>query len=437
MDDKFLKYYSRKDVQKRIVESARGREIAVKFVEGFGKRPDILQYQNDVLEFAKRGATSFHISEERWDNPLMLKPGMTRKQLDDLRKGWDLIIDIDTKFLEYAKIAADLIIEAFKFYNLNHFSVKFSGGNGFHIGVPFESFPADITGIELKNYFPDGLRVVANCIKGLIKNHLSERILAVSNINEIAKTLEKKPEELTLNGKFNPFTVLDLDPVLISSRHMFRAPYSINEKRNLVSIPVKNPLKFNIKDAKIENVETEMGFLDDYKEGEASDLWERASEFRVDILKREDTKSLIKGSNEKTGANRNYNVPKIAIKNEELFPPCVKLMIIGVKEDGRKRAVLIMINYFKSLGWSLEEIENYLIEWNKKNYEPLRDGYIISQINWQKKNNQNILPPNCDNASYMKGIGVCKPDNFCRFIKNPAQYTLKKIRMNENKKGKK
>ena len=177
--------------------------------------------------------------------------------------------------------------------------------------------------------------------------------------------------------------------------------------------------------------------MDNYKEEEASHLWERASEYRVDILKREDNKSMIKGSNEKNNSNKNFSVPKIAIKNEELFPPCVKLMITGVKEDGRKRAVLIMINYFKSLGWTLEDIENYLIEWNKKNYEPLREGYIKSQINWQKKNNMNVLPPNCDNPSYMKGIGVCKPDNFCRLIKNPAQYTLKKLRIDENKKRKK
>ena len=437
MEDKFLKYYCRKDVQKRIVEIAKEREIAVKFVEGFGKRPDMLQYPNDVLEFAKRGATSFHVSEERWNNPMLLKPGMSKKQLDDLRKGWDLILDIDTKFLEYAKIAADLITEAFKFHNLNKFSIKFSGGNGFHIGVPFESFPKNISGIELKSYFPDGLRIVANYLKDLIKKHLSDRILEVSNINEIAKTLEKKPEDLKLKGEFNPFSVLDIDPILISSRHMFRAPYSVNEKRNLISIPVKNPLKFNIKDAKIENVETGLSFLDNYEEGEASHLWERASEYKVNIQMKENTKSLVKGSNEKTGAIRNFDVPKIAIKNEEFFPPCIKLMITGVKEDGRKRAILIMINYFKSLGWSLNEIETYLIEWNKKNYEPLREGYIKSQINWQKKNNQNVLPPNCDNPSYMKGIGVCKPDNFCKFIKNPAQYTLKKVRMEQNKKGKK
>ena len=62
MDEKFLKYYSRKDVQKKIVETAKEREVAVKFSEGFGKRPDILQYPNDVFEFAKRGAVQSRAS---------------------------------------------------------------------------------------------------------------------------------------------------------------------------------------------------------------------------------------------------------------------------------------------------------------------------------------------------------------------------------------
>src|SRR3989344_1070990 len=105
MQDKILKYYSRKDVQKAIVEEAKNREVAVRFTDAFGKRPDILQYPNDVYEFAKQGATSFHASEEHLNNPLSLQPGMSKKQLDELRIGWDLIIDLDSKFLEYSKIA--------------------------------------------------------------------------------------------------------------------------------------------------------------------------------------------------------------------------------------------------------------------------------------------------------------------------------------------
>ena len=38
---------------------------------------------------------------------------------------------------------------------------------------------------------------------------------------------------------------------------------------------------------------------------------------------------------------------------------------------------------------------------------------------------------------YMLGIGVCKPDNFCAKIKNPAQYTTRKAwGINRSNKGK-
>ncbi len=59
---------------------------------GFAKRPNILQYPQDVSEFAKDGATSFHVSEEHWNNPMELEPGMSKKKLDKLRTGWDLIL---------------------------------------------------------------------------------------------------------------------------------------------------------------------------------------------------------------------------------------------------------------------------------------------------------------------------------------------------------
>ena len=59
-----LMYYKRKEVQSAIVREAQDKECSVRFInEGFGKRPDILTYENDVLELAKKKATSFHCSE--------------------------------------------------------------------------------------------------------------------------------------------------------------------------------------------------------------------------------------------------------------------------------------------------------------------------------------------------------------------------------------
>ena len=122
-----LKFYSRKDIQKEIIKLSKNREVAVNFGEkGYGKRPDTLEYENDILELAKQGATSFHVSLERFKDPLKLKTGMSQKELEGLRTGFDIIIDLDTKIFEISKICAYLIIEALKFHNVKNISVKFS-----------------------------------------------------------------------------------------------------------------------------------------------------------------------------------------------------------------------------------------------------------------------------------------------------------------------
>src|SRR4030042_3266280 len=107
---KALKLYKRRDVQEEIIANAHNREIAIKYGEkGFGKRPDVLKYPNDILDLAKQGATSFHASEELWINPLQLDPMLSRKELEQLRSGWDLVLDIDCEVLEYSALAADLL----------------------------------------------------------------------------------------------------------------------------------------------------------------------------------------------------------------------------------------------------------------------------------------------------------------------------------------
>ena len=73
-----LRHYKREDVQRAIVACAEDKEIAVRFDKGFGKRPDVLKYPRDVLELAKKGATSFHCSEELWTNPMAIVTGMKR-----------------------------------------------------------------------------------------------------------------------------------------------------------------------------------------------------------------------------------------------------------------------------------------------------------------------------------------------------------------------
>ena len=61
-------YYSNPKIQKAIFDFAANREVCPRYFEGFGKRPDCLQYESDIFELVKKGATSFHCSEEIWDN---------------------------------------------------------------------------------------------------------------------------------------------------------------------------------------------------------------------------------------------------------------------------------------------------------------------------------------------------------------------------------
>ena len=111
---------------------------------------------------------------------------------------------------------------------------------------------------------------------------------------------------------------------------------------------------------------------------------------------------------------------------EEFFPPCIKLILNGL-EDGKKRAVFSLINFLGKLGWTKFAIKQYLLEWNKKNPEPLREGYILGQLaHFNPKETK--LPPNCANEGYYPALQVCKPDNLCSKINNPVNYSIIKYK---------
>lgn len=421
-------YYKREDVQEAILECAKDREIAVKFGEsGFGKRPEILQYKRDVAEFAKEGATSFHGSEELWHNPLQLSAEMRKQELEKLRKGWDLILDIDCPFLEYSQIAGDLLVRALRAKGVKTISVKFSGNHGFHIGVPFEAFPKEIKTtkiIDVKEYFPEGVRVIASYLQNMIKKPLSESILKKEDIDRVMEKTGKDFSELVINNLFDPFRVLAIDSVLISSRHMFRMPYSVNEKSGLASIPI-NPekiLDFRKETAKLENVKiSKFRFLErrDISE-EAKNLFDDSIAWSQGVKEREELKERFKGTAKRK--REDFEVIEKAIP-EALFPPCIKNILNGV-EDGRKRSLFVLTNFLTSTGWDYDKILELLKKWNAKNKEPLREAIIIGHINYHKQKKQVIPPPNC--RSYYEDFQVCKPDNLCEKIKNPVSYAKRK-----------
>ena len=91
-------YYSRKEIQKAIFDFCNGRETVPNFNnEFFGKRPDVLDYPGDILELVRKGATSFHCSEEIWVDPLKIDTNMNPEQYNQIRGGWDFLIDIDSE----------------------------------------------------------------------------------------------------------------------------------------------------------------------------------------------------------------------------------------------------------------------------------------------------------------------------------------------------
>ncbi len=427
--EQVLRYYTRKDIQQQIVSFAKNREVGIHYhPQGFGPRPDILQYENDVFELAKKGATSFHVSEEYWRDPLLLKSGMVRQDLDQLRTGFDCILDIDTPFFEYAKITTSLLIEALEFYNISSIGLKFSGSKGFHILIPFSSFPQKVNNVETRLLFPEAPRMIAAYLKTLIHDGLSQRILEMTTLPELAEGMGKKTDDLKKKGIFDPYTIVELDTIFLSSRHMMRAPYSLNEKKWLASIPIepREVKTFSPSLAKPENIEVTKSFLPISERDEATELIIQAFDTIVPLMKKDDP--LMEKKLEK----RTYELPKTKIP-AEFYPPCIQQIMKGLPTDGRKRAIFVLINFYKHMGYTLDEIQTLLLEWNKKNYQPLKEGYILSQVSWHKRQRQNILPPNCNHEAYYAALGVKCPNEICEKAKNPVNYVMKRLSMLKHK----
>ncbi len=430
-----LKYYKREDVQKAIVGHGSDKEVAARFNERFGKRPDTLTYPNDVLELAKQGATSFHCSEELWTNPMLLVPQMDRKELDRLRKGWDLLLDVDTDVvdkeagLEYSKIATDLIVRELKRHGVKSVTAKFSGNKGFHIAVPYEAFPNEVNGTETKLLFPDAPKKIAAYLKELIMKELGERMLQreKGNYEAIAKKTGKQVREFAYMAaakggleserklEFNAAPFLVIDTILISSRHMYRMPYSLHEKSGLASVPVDADriMEFSKEHAAAEKVKVgPHPFMEreNARQNEAERLFLAAYDFGKN--------QTVKAEAEKgSGSRGEYEEIEGKIP-QQYFPPCIRKILEGMA-DGRKRALFVLVNFLGSCNYGNEEIEAIIKEWNQKNREQLPHLYISSHLSYHRQQAKKALPPNCSNAAYYKELGIeCTPE--CGNCKNPV-----------------
>lgn len=418
-----IAWYSRPDVAAELVRVGRSREVAHMFRQGgYGRRPSIIQFPQDVKLLARSGVTSFHMSEERWKNPMSLNPETTEREIFELRKNWDLIIDIDCPIFEYSRLAAIEILKALEFHGVKNPSIKFSGNRGWHIGVMAEAFPSKIGSKEYKDLFPGAAVAIISYVSEFIKEDLKQSILEFEgDVKKIIERTGKKKEEIFSADKgLDVFALLDLDIAVGAVRHLIRMPLSLHEKSGLVSLPI-NPTQLNdfkredaspkkIKDLKVKFFDSSL-----VKDGEAKHLLVQALDWQEKKPKTEERKVEYEEIEDR--------IP------EKFFPPCINYILKGM-HDGRKRGLFALMNFLRMMNWPIDEIEEKVREWNSTNSPPLKEGYIRSQISWTKRQRKKFPPPNC--GIFYTNIGV--PVGTCKDHKNPVSYAVRKLKA-ANRKG--
>ena len=441
--------------------------------------------------------------------------GSEEADVNDLRDGWDLLVDIDSKYFEVAKYAAISIIDSLESHGIKNYRAKFSGNKGFHIIVPWEAFPKEINGQETAKMFPGIPRIIVgylmdnckdklekylkgdgelwNSLKGsanigvrcenckniansyyLItltcsscstKQQLRRGITDVESSDKdssfingkqrkcvqcsslISKSSKEKVyfceesecKRINLNSKDSPgafsnealpdiYEQLGLDVILVSPRHLFRAPYSLHEKTSLSSAVVDKSEIIGFKHADADPMRVipkpflPVAFPDEAKRLVVDSLDWFAKNKKADEGSSK-TPSLYNGGKKE--------FKEVVIDRSKLvYAPVIEEILKGLG-DGRKRGLFILINYFKSLNFSEEEVVKLVNDWNKKNKKPLRDGYVSSQVSWSYKQKK-LLPPNYDKPHY-KGIGITPTSDELK-SKNPVSYTIRK--MFSNSRGK-
>ncbi len=427
---KIKKYYRRSDVEQEIVNIAEHREIAPTHDWGYGSRPDTINFPGDFRSFVDNGAISFHGSVEKWRNPLLID----EVDSEDLRTGWDLVIDIDCdedgEDLAMSKATVNAVIKKFESLGVRNYSIKFSGNRGFHIGVRAEAFPEKIRGKHFSQWYPE----LPQAIVGFLRDELEEELVEViSNLRPELKSEIIEIEKLEMGGG-GDWSELEIDvsnlPYKISdiendwgNRHLFRLPYSVHDGSGLVSVPLKKSelWDFRKEDAAIDNIEVKNSFLEEYEKDEAEKLVDKALSW-WDSNKSDSQKK-------KRSEDREFTRPDEALP-EDTFPPTIHNILDGL-EDGRKRALFVLVTFLQQVGYDMDAVEQAVHAWNGRNDEPLRDRYVDSQLSWHRRQDEPLMPPNWDENSVYHAIGVYEEDPLTRNTNNPVSYAFAKASDNE------
>lgn len=463
-----------------MVEEGQRKEVAVRFDTHFGKRPDVLSYEQDVLELAKQGATSFHASEELWSNPLQLQTGMRRQDLDELRMGWDLILDVDCPSLALSKHIAASLVAALRREGVKSISAKYSGNKGFHIGVPWQAFPDYMGEKDVAKEFPEyPKRIIEYLIRivelhvvsvegtaisfagtkierskvaemvGVSEKELLQQECMVHHIRLEGKSEEKKvyvcksctkqfgnPVEECINcgGKFIKEEIhevkeaahcgcpaINFKPILNVKKILSLDALLFSSRhmyRMAYSLHEKSSrISLPIDPDRIPEFDEKTAEGSQFAGPKHGWLDRQAQGDAEDLLQHALDYSFVAPEVEEEKPQE-YEIPDEAIE-EKYFPECIKKILAGM-DDGKKRGLFILTNFLGSVGWEPDAIEARVEEWNKVNKEPLREVYIKSQLSYHKRQGKGKAPPNCANDAYYKDLGVKCAEDICSRCKNPV-----------------
>lgn len=511
-------YYANPKLQEYMIEFARNREVVPRYFEGFGRRPDMIQYPTDVAGWAQKGATSFHCSEEIWHDPLQLQSSMSQDEMNSLRKSWDLLIDIDSPYLDFSKVACVLVCQALEDYGIRDYGIKYSGSKGFHIILSGDAFPEEFEGMKKSESFPQWPRAIVGYLMSVIKPEYGRRIskmdinlealkkrtnLTEKDITEVlcpncanpvkqttkvtlrcedcGSTVERPNMKITNRvlrctncpGKLEivkeePYFVCehcgtksintvnsedgntiilsksakeqsrnynanfeatiageklgDFDLVLVAPRHLFRMPYSLHEKTCMASIVLEKNEVENFAPSHAQPMKIKLKpYIKQTKKECGTELLKKSLEWNAKKMEYEKKSYETKAGQVK----KEYSQKDYSHLTEKDFPEPIKKLLKGL-EDGKKRGLFILLAFLRSIGYKKEQTDVLVREWNAKNKEPLKEGYIRSQVEWNYRQRKPIMPPNYANDAFYKDLGLI--GNNKPKAKNPVSEVAWKMR---------
>jgi len=483
-------YYSKPEIQKAIYSFCKNREISPRYFNGFGKRPDAFQFPTDIFNLAKKGATSFHCSEEIWEDPLKISTELNEKQINSLRIGWDLLIDIDCEQgMEFSILAAKSIIESLEQHGIKNIGIKFSGSKGFHVLVPWTAFPKEINGISTASLFPELPKKIVGylryysekILKSLLTPEFEEKLKEKSikkgvkclKCNEIAKAYEQaelycpfcrigeirnfEKGEIKENY-FCPECKRKLE--IINKKEFYKCPKceqdSIRNKENfneaiiesdlyevmgldLVLVSPRHlfrvPYSLHEKTA-LSSVVLTKEELDNFtKERDADPLRITVRDFNPDSEKNEAAELVMQALD---WAKENKFGEERGSVSKGKYSDFKPIQLEGLKESQFPPCILKILNGLRdgkkrglfALINVFRSVGMDKSEMEKKIFEWNDKNEVPLKkgyISAQLSWAYKRKPIMPPNCKeFYQGIGVCSPDNVCRTIKNPVNYVVKK-----------